>query len=672
MMKNLYNLFAVSLLSFVFGITSANAQDVIDYINWEDDTHAVTVENAAVSGENVYLYNVNTKTFLSMGGTYGFNAFGTDACIPFTVEERGGYYYFKSPVKPLTTLTDFYLGLNKHSNITELKSTDVMVDATLGYSAWTAQKLDQSGKVVYNFLMGSAPLALMEGTLRATTATGNGNTEWAIVPRSKYLEVLNGIEAQTFIDITGYIKNSCFYNAYDRSMWEVESVNTRTWVGSKWDYISYGEKYGAYSCAEIGEGEATISQTISGLKPGLYAVEAQGFCYNDKNLATAYLFAKTATNTEQSAFSVISIADKAELEKNYNDFGFPAWILNINNNSRYNFPAGAVLASDSKFVVNESKYSRRIYIVLEEGQTDLTLGMKKTGYDGRAFMDNVKLYYCGHIQHFGVDAYNRNATNVDMAKYNYRRTFYLSRKFKLNTWEALVLPVDLTVAQVRSTFGDDVKLCQLIGLNPERDTQIMFEEINLDKNMFDHPAIKAGECYIVKVSKNPEHNTSDEFVFNKKDEADGKIEAVTFPYGYVYRFNGVNRPTELKSVTGTVGKNTATGNIEYTYFYYRPESAPANSYVVINDNMYHIPSAWDKLMGTCWYITVPTDEPLEGMVIANDGTVTDIEGVVTDLDNRTVINGVFNLNGQKVADDASKVQLPKGVYIVNGKKQMIR
>lgn len=670
-MKNLYNLFAVSLLSFVFGITSANAQDVIDYIDWEDETHAVTIDDATKAGD-VYLYNVNTKTFLSMGGAYGFNAFGANIGIPFKVSKGRNGYLFQSPIYGLLERLDpQYLGLNKHST-TEPESTDVMVDNGNFDSnkSWNATNLNQSGKVVYNFLMGTAPLALMEGTLRATTATGNGNTEWAIVPRSKYLEVLSGINVQTFIDITGFINDSRFYNRYVNNNW-TSTGTAHCYIGSNWNWIPYGQKYGAYSCAEIGEGEATISQTISGLKPGLYAVEAQGFCY-DTNDANAYLFAETdETNTEQTAFSVISISDRSVMDANKEIFDSD-FDWNLKDNSDFNFPAGAVLASDSKFVVDESKYSRRIYIVLEEGQTDLTLGMKKTGYDGRAFMDNVKLYYCGPIQHFGVDAYNRNAANVDMAKYDYRRTFYLSRKFKLNTWEALVLPVDLTVAQVRSTFGDDVKLCQLIGLNPERDTQIMFEEINLDKNMSGHPAIKAGECYIVKVSKDPEYNTSDAFVFNKKDEADGKIESVKFPYGYVYRFNGVNRPTELKSATGTVGKNTATGNIEYTYFYYRPECAPAHSYVVINDNMYHIPSAWDKLMGTCWYITVPTDEPLEGMVIANDGTVTDIEGVVTDLDNRTVINGVFNLNGQKVADDASKVQLPKGVYIVNGKKQMIR
>lgn len=36
------------------------------------------------------------------------------------------------------------------------------------------------------------------------------------------------------------------------------------------------------------------------------------------------------------------------------------------------------------------------------------------------------------------------------------------------------------------------------------------------------------------------------------------------------------------------------------------------------------------------------------------------------------VEGVYNLNGQKVSDNSSIDNLPKGIYIVNGRKMVVR
>lgn len=89
--------------------------------------------------------------------------------------------------------------------------------------------------------------------------------------------------------------------------------------------------------------------------------------------------------------------------------------------------------------------------------------------------------------------------------------------------------------------------------------------------------------------------------------------------------------------------------------------------------MYHIPNDWTGLLGTCWYITdLTTSSNSKVMAIEGEGGTTDINGIVTELPGDNAHEGVYNINGQKVADGTSLKNLPKGIYIMNGKKYVIK
>lgn len=89
--------------------------------------------------------------------------------------------------------------------------------------------------------------------------------------------------------------------------------------------------------------------------------------------------------------------------------------------------------------------------------------------------------------------------------------------------------------------------------------------------------------------------------------------------------------------------------------------------------MYHIPNAWTGLLGTCWYITdLTTSSNSKVMAIEGEGGTTDINGIVTEVPGDKAMEGVYNINGQKVADGTSLEGLPKGIYIVNGKKHVVK
>ena len=54
----------------------------------------------------------------------------------------------------------------------------------------------------------------------------------------------------------------------------------------------------------------------------------------------------------------------------------------------------------------------------------------------------------------------------------------LAKTFKQNSWNSFVLPVDLTVKQLRDAFGGTVRLAKLNNLT---DTELQFETVNLDE-----------------------------------------------------------------------------------------------------------------------------------------------------------------------------------------------
>ena len=59
------------------------------------------------------------------------------------------------------------------------------------------------------------------------------------------------------------------------------------------------------------------------------------------------------------------------------------------------------------------------------------------------------------------------------------------------------------------------------------------------------------------------------------------------------------------------------------------------------------------------------------MIDIGNGT-TDINGIVTETSAEKAAEGVYTINGQKIASDTSLNDLPKGIYIVNGKKHIVR
>lgn len=732
-MKHFTKLF-VGILFLILGGTQSGMAQTIDDLLLEK-----AVDPVDVAGKDIYvfLYNVDEKKFVHGGGAYGMQSVLSERGIRFKVvsADNGGYYLESAIVnKSKGSCLAVDLGATEGNN---------------SYKTFVDRPKDEYANLHFDAVSGQNNIYYLRTTITTRdgwwdptpTVTnyyyhfdkeyvhaGEGRTpdnqdKWCLIKRDDYNKILQDVAQQGRYNITGLIGNSRFLrNVSDAKnlFWSTNMKSTDddycttidpnlgTIQGEgTWNevYVAdfYAEKYGAFGCLEIGAVTASednpveFYQTISGLKPGLYMVEAQAFfdkndyatykngAYDHENIATegsnAYLFA----NGEETLIPVLDDEEKVN-EKTFGEYisEFKDALLYEENGRqrdfrmyfRRNVPAAYFLAKGDAYEPDESFHRVRVYVNVGNDGT-LKLGVNKKGTEGRVYVDNFGLYFIGNNE-IGLDAYQRDVNKVDQNTYLQPYPFHLSRKFVLNAWNAITLPCDVTGSQIFETFGADAKLCKLEGVNPQNKDQILFSTVDLFDN-YDTPAIVHGECYLIWVTKGPVIPEGEEYTFLVKKENDPNqtSQDMTFPYGNIYTITGVSCPEGITMVTPEQNYKTvttSTGTLKYTYFYHRPEYAPQYSYVMSGGKMYYLTEGnWNGLLGTCWYITdMGTSSNSKVLAIDGEGGTTDINGIVTEVPGDKAMEGVYNINGQKVADDTSLEGLPKGIYIVNGKKHVVK
>lgn len=101
-----------------------------------------------------------------------------------------------------------------------------------------------------------------------------------------------------------------------------------------------------------------------------------------------------------------------------------------------------------------------------------------------------------------------------------------------------------------------------------------------------------------------------------------------------------------------------------------------HSYFFDKGNMYHSNGRPRGLLGfSCWFETTGAQKSLKFTLdgVTQSGT-TGIEDILADYEQPVsrFANGIYNLNGQLVKQGNSTAGLPSGMYIVNGKKCIVR
>ena len=719
-MKHFSTFVSMFLLLLMGGVQTATAQDDSDWEIYARDPESI--------GENgyVYLYNVTQKQFLNSGGDYGMQGILNPRGIRLTLESEtvvsGGlpwrptyttYYYLKGPI--VNDAQGSYLA---RENDEDLGNVIYIDRAKADDARFTIETIDGGNTFRINTGGNRAYWTYDTSKNYVTVTSQEGNAdEWCLISIEDY-RTLTQLQAQVGdYNVSGLLYNTRFIrNVSDPNnlFWHTEGLD---YSGS--DYCTaidsrlgtnpsdagnndnYAREYGSYGCLEIGRATGRFYQEVSGLNPGLYKVSAQAFfdgndsapytngAYGGTNTASetnAYLFANGSrepipmlTDEQYSEFMELVNAHHDMLEGGNSSDG-----TSNNKLFRRNVPASQYMTGNNTYLPNERRFVVEVFVMVGENET-LRLGVGKGAEGGRVYMDNMTLTYMGNPQTkeygFGVDAYG-TYSQVDKYKYSSDGyVFYLSRKFVEGVWSSLTLPVNLSVSQLREAFGENMELVKLTGLNPQNPQQIFFEPVNFSGGEI----LEAGQCYLVKVTKEPVCPENEEFTFRRINEELGEeayvetnVDEVSYAYGNVYQFLGVSCPGGISN--GKVSGETDGKELTWTAYYYHPNdiekpyAAPEGSYVMSGGNMYHLSSEWSNgLIGTAWYIeeTNPTSET-KTLVIDNGNGTTDINGIVTETPAEKAAEGVYTINGQKIASDKSLNDLPKGIYIVNGKKHIVR
>ena len=108
-----------------------------------------------------------------------------------------------------------------------------------------------------------------------------------------------------------------------------------------------------------------------------------------------------------------------------------------------------------------------------------------------------------------------------------------------------------------------------------------------------------------------------------------------------------------------------------TCYYARPAPVPAQRYIVENGKVYYLSSEYSNLYATYWSLEDVTGSTTKAFSIAfDDDETTVIHGLEAEA--KAEDNRMYNLNGQRIANDAKDGYLPKGIYITNGRKVVVR
>ena len=705
-MKHFSTFVSMFLLLLMGGVQTATAQDDSDWERYARDPQDLV-------GQYVYLYNVTQHAFLNAGGEYGMQGILNPRGIRMTLESGRGYYYLKGPI--VNSAQGSYLAMEDDASLGDVIYIDRPQDNN---ARFTIETIGMGKTFRIHNTRNSAYWTYDTSKHYVTVTNRESNADvWCLISTDDYKTLTQDKAQVGNYNVSGLLYNTRFIrNVSDpQNLFWHTSENL---VYNKSDYCtainpdfgtissddgnndSYARTYGSYGCLEIGRATGEFYQEVDGLKPGLYKVSAQAF-FDGKDSAP-YDKGYIEKNTANATNAYIFANDNREpipmlTDDEYNEFmGVVNTHYDMIDNDvcrdlfRRNVPASQFMTGGDTYNPNEERFVVEVFVMVGSDRP-LRLGVGKDKEGGRVYMDNMTLTYMGNPQEksygFGVDTYG-DYSAVD--PYTYSKdgyVFYLSRKFvgsnEGNGWNSLTLPVDLPLSQLRRAFGNDMELVKLVGLNPQNTQQILFKPVNQSEG----EGLKAGECYLVKVTNGPVGSDTgtegNPFEFNRIDESKGDaayndIEKVTYHYGYVYSFEGVSCPDGISN--GAVSGTTDDLALKWTTHYYHPSSpgnsyaAPEGSYVMSGGNMYHLSSNWSNgLIGTAWYIeeTNPTSKT-KTLVIDNGNGTTDINGIVTETPAEKAVEGVYTINGQKIASDKSLNDLPKGIYIVNGKKHIVR
>lgn len=484
------------------------------------------------------------------------------------------------------------------------------------------------------------------------------------------------------------------------------------------DYQRY---LGKYFCADVKNVRGIIYQEVEIKNNGVYVVECKGYSNTEK----AKLFATIVTmgtdgkwtdtgdgqirSTVLSQISNMSTAEQEALHTSEKNMDYAG--QNFYNSRKY---INNVLVNVEGV---DDTHRKAIRFGIMVGSKD-----DATPEDGEwTVFDDFRLLFANKVanEDLVLDEDRDNLSYLTHETTYRNRTLHLNKTLVKDKWNSLVLPVDLTIDQFRNAFGANARIAKLTKLAAN---EIMFESnkdldnltTTIDKNTI---VLKAYTPYIIFPTKDLSNETNHMYTAKLRKKTNGGSDAsnfenvtikanhiqipnVTMKYtedGSVFKNDLTNMNTNNWTSTLNTGDGTITayGTFARTFGTATQDLATGvwtidnksqiidgrdnliGSYFFYEGNMYYSNERARGLRGfSCWFKpNTGTKATLFLDGVQQEGGLTDIGEITFEPHNECMerfANGIYNMNGQLVKAGTSMAGMPKGIYIVNGKKVVVR
>lgn len=507
-------------------------------------------------------------------------------------------------------------------------------------------------------------------------------------------------------------------NEYDKN--NLSSSTPYTFYGETYTELkNYQRHLGKYFCADAKNLRGVIYQDVKIKAPGSYIIECKGYSTTKK----AKIFATWVDNAgkedeaslHQNVLNQVSYMPQAEKdllhvsEQNMDYAG-----KNFYGKRKY-INTVLVQVPDINPKPSDGNYGTiRFGLIIGDDRNDKDVDAAAKEW---TVFDDFRLLYASDEKSADLilDEDRDNLSYLKDCDNTYKNTvLHLNKTFKKDKWNSFVLPVSLKRDQFRQAFGANARLAKLHALTS---SEIQFQTVDMDaKTMTDNAVVlDAYTPYIIFPTKihtdeakaSPAYKATltstkgeTQVIHVKANHYD--IPNVTFKTNSDNKNDLSNMDTDkwvsnvTTKVKGTDGFMEAYGTFARTF---GTDATQDENGVYNFNNNYDIIDGRDNLIGcyffdrgnlyyssknrvrglrgfSCWFKPVDSSEHtklnlyIDG--VANGTTGIDDVAFGDEEPTGKAAKGIYNMNGQLVSNGSDTTNLPAGMYIVNGKKCVVR
>ena len=530
---------------------------------------------------------------------------------------------------------------------------------------------------------------------------------------------IGGVSSTT--DVNSHVRfgDEKTYRTYNNASIAGTTGWTPTYDGTH--QTNYGKYYYCYTKGLRG---FTFYQDVKVHKGGWFLLRCNGFSTsnssenittNGKPLANLFITVLDANNNpiddkySTATLNGISQADAEALGKTYDGAGIGRAFFEGEYENQVQICLDKAL--DGNEISDKNPVTLRIGFYVDPTEKSEVDANELTA------VDNFKLYYAGPRRNpeLILDEESTDLRYLTEAADEYKNSvLHLNRKLNDNMWNSLILPVDLTWGQMKRTFGDAVKVAKLealtensvqfVTVEPTNDDDVMvtafepyivfppYTQVKSAPYTVEHFYTSAGEDNSEWLGKDYKPSKDENNRLTKTLKADHyDITMVTLDRKklneYLNTTNWESKTTFSANGGGMVCKGTMAKTYENGKILSNRDDLNGD-YFMYKGKLIQVPHG-DKDNGKpysyglkafrCWFeLTDKTSGKPSLVSLLIDGVEDSTTGIAdihcsTDRTSyKRGIDGVFNMNGQMVRRSCSLEGLPKGMYVVNGKKIIIR